>query len=90
MDFLRPHYFLLAGKTGCAYAAKGMSERTALPFGCKRQLVVEAGDEDRTAATQFYALAAAAPHRPGQLTSYRLHTKMCDRTSIRALLKGSI
>jgi hypothetical protein len=28
----------------------------------KRQRVVKAGEEDRTAAEQFYALAASLPH----------------------------
>jgi hypothetical protein len=28
----------------------------------KRQRVVKAGEEDRTAAEQFYALAASSPH----------------------------
>jgi transposase-like protein len=31
----------------------------------KRQLVVEEGKESLTAAEQFYALAASAPHRQG-------------------------
>ena len=31
----------------------------------KRQLVVEEGKEGLTAAEQFYALAASAPHRQG-------------------------
>ncbi len=46
----------------------------------QRQLVVEEGDEDLTAAAQFYALAASSPHRPSQLTSNYLSTKMRDRT----------
>jgi hypothetical protein len=33
----------------------------------KRQLVVKEGDQDLTAAEQFYALAASSHHRQGQL-----------------------
>jgi hypothetical protein len=33
-----------------------------------------------TAAEQFYALAPSSTRRPRQLTSHRLHTKICDRT----------
>jgi putative transposase len=37
----------------------------------KKQLMVEAGDEGRTAAEQFYALAASSPHRQGLLPLHR-------------------
>jgi hypothetical protein len=33
----------------------------------KKQMMVEAGDEGRTAAEQFYARAASSPHRQGLL-----------------------
>ena len=45
-----------------------------------QQLVVEAGAEGLTPADQCQARAAASPHRQGQLTSHRLHTKIGDRT----------
>ena len=45
----------------------------------KRQLVVEAGDEGRTAAALFDALAAACLHRPGPLPLHDLLSKICDK-----------
>jgi gamma-glutamyl:cysteine ligase YbdK (ATP-grasp superfamily) len=36
----------------------------------KRQRMVKAGEEDRTAAEQFYALAASSPHGQGQRYRY--------------------
>jgi putative transposase len=50
---------------------------------------VEAGAEGLTAAEQFSGLAASSPHRPGQVPSHRLHTKICDRTPISACHRGS-
>jgi len=46
----------------------------------KRQRVVEEGEEGRTAAAQFYALAAYSPSRPGQLPLLDLLSKICDTT----------
>ena len=37
-------------------------------------------EQGRTAAEQFYALAASSPARHGELTPVRLHTKFRDRT----------
>jgi hypothetical protein len=45
----------------------------------KRQMVVEAGEESRTAAALFYALAASSPHRQGQLPLHDPLNKICDR-----------
>src|ERR671933_244628 len=45
----------------------------------KRQMVVEAGDEDRTAAELFYVLAAQSLHRPGQLPLHDVLSKICDK-----------
>jgi putative transposase len=50
----------------------------------KQQMLVEAGDEGLTATEQFYALAASSAGRQGQLSSHRLHTKICDRAVRRA------
>jgi hypothetical protein len=38
----------------------------------ERQIVVEGGDENLTAAEQFYALASSSPHRQDRLASHRL------------------
>src|SRR5207253_7064990 len=46
----------------------------------KRQLMVEEGDEGRTAAARFYSLAAACPHRQGHLPLHDLLSKICDTT----------
>jgi putative transposase len=45
----------------------------------KRQMVVEAGDEGRTAAELFYVLAAQSLHRPGQLPLHDVLSKICDK-----------
>jgi hypothetical protein len=45
----------------------------------KRQLVVEEGDESRTAAELFYSLVAYASHRQGQLLLHSLLSKICDK-----------
>jgi len=47
----------------------------------KRQRVVEAGEEDLTAAAQCYTIAASSPYRPGQLPLHNLFIAMCDTTS---------
>jgi putative transposase len=46
----------------------------------KKQLRVETGDEDFTAAEQFYSLAASSPHRQGQLPLHDLVCEICDIT----------
>jgi transposase-like protein len=46
----------------------------------QRQMRVEAGDEGRTAAARFYALAASSPHSQGQLPLHDLLRKICDIT----------
>ena len=45
----------------------------------KKQMIVEAGDEDRTATEQFYSLAASYPHRRGQLSFDDLLTQNLRR-----------
>ena len=46
----------------------------------KRQRMVEAGEEGRTAAELFYSLAASSLHRQGQLPLHDLLCKICDTT----------
>jgi hypothetical protein len=46
----------------------------------KKQLVVEAGDEGRTAAELFYSLAASSLRRQGYLSLHNLRSKICDIT----------
>jgi hypothetical protein len=47
----------------------------------KKQQIIETGEENLTAAEQFYALAASFLYRPGQLIPNCLHTKICDGTA---------
>ena len=55
----------------------------------KKQMIVEAGDEDRTTTEQFYSRAASYPHRRGQLSFDNLLRKMCDATLARRVLAGA-
>ena len=45
----------------------------------KRQMVVEEGNEGRTAAELCYSLAASSLHRQGQLFLHDHLSKICDR-----------
>ena len=53
-----------------------------MPMIQKKQRMVEAGDEGRTAADQCSARAASSPHRQGLLPLHDLLSKICDRTVI--------
>jgi len=70
----------MPGCTACGAAQCPLAGVERRPRSKRRQLVVEEGAEGHTAAEPCYALAASSPHRPGQLTSHRLHTKIGDRT----------
>ena len=52
-----------------------------MPMLKKRQRVVEAGDEGRTAAALCYSLAASSLHSQGQLPLHDLLSKICDTTN---------
>jgi hypothetical protein len=57
-----------------------------MPMLKKRQLVVEEGDESRTAAALFSSLAASSPHGRGPLPLQHLLSKMCDSIPADALV----
>jgi hypothetical protein len=42
-------------------------------------MIMEAGEEGRTVAEQFYSLAASSLHRPGQLPLHDLLSNICDK-----------
>jgi putative transposase len=48
----------------------------------KRQMVMEAGDEGRTAAEQFTCWPPNPPHRQSQLPLHDLLSKICDKTAM--------
>jgi putative transposase len=57
-----------------------------MPMIKKRQLVVEEGDESRTADELFSSLAASSPHGRGPLLLQHLLSKICDRIPADALV----
>jgi len=59
----------------------GLARRPLLKH---KPLVGEAGDEGRTAAEPFDALAASSPYRQGPLPRHHLLSKICDTTLMSA------
>jgi transposase-like protein len=51
-----------------------------MPRTKKKPMVVETGEEGRTAAAPCDSLAASSPHRSGQRPRHDLLSKICDKT----------
>jgi hypothetical protein len=68
------------GGTACAAAQATLGGIERRHRSKPRPRRVEDGDEGRTTAEQFAALAASSPHRPGQRPLHDLLRKMCDTT----------